>query len=150
VKVRTILVAEDNENDSFLLERAFKEADLSNPLQIVRDGQQAVDYLSGASHYADRNKYPWPCLLLLDLQMPRMDGFGVLSWWREKGRSQELPIVVMSSSDLESDLCRAIDLGATAYLVKPSSFNYLVTVARQLRDRWLEPVPRKSEAIREV
>jgi two-component system response regulator len=82
--------------------------------------------------------HPWPALMLLDLKMPLVDGFEVLSWWREHGQGRGLPIIVMSSSGLELDIGRAMALGATAYRVKSSDFEYLVAVARELRDKWLK------------
>jgi CheY-like chemotaxis protein len=132
-----ILVAEDDENDVLLLEQAFERASVPCHFEVVRNGQEAVDYLSGEGTYGDRAAHPWPTLMLLDLKMPLLNGFEVLSWWREQDYERDLPIVVMSSSNQESDIEQAMALGATAYRVKPSDFQYLVAVAQELRDRWL-------------
>jgi CheY-like chemotaxis protein len=132
-----ILVADDDANDVLLLEHAFQRANVPCQLEVVRDGQEAEDYLSGAGTYGDRRAHPWPALMLLDLKMPKVDGLQVLIWWREHVHERELPIVVMSSSNQESDLKDAMALGAAAYQVKPSDFEYLVAVAQELRDSWL-------------
>jgi two-component system response regulator len=138
-----ILVAEDDEDASLLMQEAFREAGLTGRVMVVRNGEETINYLAGKEFYRDREKYPWPALLLLDLKMPKVDGFGVLAWWRRTNRTIELPIVVMSSSNQERDIQRAMELGATSYCVKPCSFQYLVHVAAELRDRWLlvHPAP---------
>jgi CheY-like chemotaxis protein len=87
--------------------------------------------------YSDREKYPWPVLLLLDLKMPGLDGFDVLVWWRKQAPAEPLPIVVFSSSNRDSDIQKAMELGADAYCSKPAGFDYLLRVAHELRDRWL-------------
>ena len=134
-----VLLVEDDENDALLLERAFERAGLPRPLMIVRDGKEAIDYLRGNGEFADRQKFPSPSLMVLDLKMPRADGFAVLSWWRRQPEWRHLPIVVLSSSNQDRDLQRAMTLGASAYCVKPADLSYLVTAARGLRDRWLTP-----------
>lgn len=132
-----ILVAEDDEDAGILLQEAFREAGLTGPVVVVRDGQETINYLAGHDVYVDREKYPWPALLLLDLKMPNVDGFGVLAWWQKEGGTRELPIVVMSSSSQDRDIQRALELGANSYCVRPCSFQYLVLVAAELRDHWL-------------
>ena len=134
-----ILVAEDDENDVLLLRRALKTAKVFAGLSVVRNGQEAIDYLSGHGNYVDRAAHPWPAVMLLDLKMPMVDGFDVLTWWRDQRGERELPIVVLSSSGLESDTERALSLGAAAYRVKPTDFQDLVTVAEEVRERWLKP-----------
>jgi CheY-like chemotaxis protein len=134
-----ILIADDDENDVSLLKLAFEEAKISNPIRVVRDGQEAIDYLSRKGIYADSDKHPWPAVMLLDLKMPRLDGFDVLTWWHQHNQGQYLPIIVMSSSNQESDIEAAMALGAAAYRVKPADFDYLVAVARELREHWLKP-----------
>jgi len=145
MKNGAILLAEDDANDSFLLKRAFEEVGLANPIVIVRDGEEAINYLKGVGTYSDRSHYPFPCLMLLDLKMPKLDGFDVLAWRKKQKHLQHLPIIVLSSSNQETDNKRAMDLGAVAYFVKPPDFQYLVEVVQQLRDRWLEPA--KSGAL---
>jgi CheY-like chemotaxis protein len=132
-----ILLVDDDANDVLLLERAFKRTKVSCQLEIVRNGEEAIEYLSGEGCYADRETYPWPALVVLDLKMPMMDGFDVLKWWREHGNKGNPPIIVMSASDQERDVRQAMELGATAYRVKPSDFDCLIAVAQELRDIWL-------------
>src|SRR5207249_4077899 len=107
-----ILLAEDNADDVLLIQRAFQKAGLRQALQVVQDGGQAIDYLSGNGIYADRDKYPLPYLLLLDLKMPGTDGFEVLQWARSDPNIKRLLIVVLTASNLQEDVDRAYDLGA--------------------------------------
>jgi CheY-like chemotaxis protein len=135
-----ILVADDDENDLVLLRRAFHTARIFNPVVVVHNGQEAIHYLSGESIYGDREKHPWPALVLLDLKMPLIDGFEVLAWWQNCPARADLPIVVMSTSNHELDIQRAMTLGASAYHTKPSDFQCLVGLVQELRDRWLKPL----------
>jgi CheY-like chemotaxis protein len=132
-----ILLAEDDENDRFFIRRALARSGLGNPLVAVRDGVEAVDYLAGIGSYADRASHPLPSLLLLDLKMPRMSGFDVLVWLATRPDFDELPVVVLSSSTLDSDIKRARELGADDYQVKPQEFERLVEMLRNLHSRWL-------------
>ncbi len=136
----TILLAEDDENDVWLVQRALNWADIHNPVQIVRDGQQAIDYLEGRNDYADRERYPLPKLALLDIKMPCKDGFEVLKWLRNNSEEglKRLPVIIMSSSGQQEDTDRAHDLGVNAYLVKPSAFNELVNALRTTTEFWKE------------
>ena len=133
----TILVVEDDPNDILLLERAFEKTRLSNPCHIVRDGEEAITYLSGQGRFADRGRYPLPGLLLLDLKMPRKTGFEVLGWLRAQPGLRRIPTVVMTSSNQISDINRAYDLGANSYVVKPGGFDQLLEVVRSLEVHWL-------------
>jgi CheY-like chemotaxis protein len=133
----SILLAEDDPNDVFLLQLALEKARISNPLIITQDGQQAVSYLNGDGPFADRDKYPLPALLLLDLKMPGMDGFDVLAFLNRCQDLRGLPVVVLSSSDHPSDLEKARRLGVTDYRVKPQDFAALVELAQELHARWL-------------
>jgi CheY-like chemotaxis protein len=128
-----VLVAEDDPNDAFLLERAFESVGIKHPLVLARDGQEAINYLSG-----DREQCPRPCLLLADLKMPRADGFVLLKWLQGQDQFKGLPAVVLSSSSAESDMTHARELGAREYLVKPCDFYGLVEVVRTLQACWLE------------
>ena len=144
-----ILAAEDEETDCLLLRMALKKSGLQNPLFIAQDGQDAVDYLSGVPPYRDRVTHPFPGLLLLDLKMPRMNGFEVLAWLAERPTFQTLPVVVLSSSTNDSDIKKARQLGAREYLVKPNDFRKLTKILQDLAARWLNggtaEVPRTSE-----
>lgn len=137
VKVHSILMAEDDENDVFFVERAFKQAQIANPLHRVKDGEDAVAYLRGDGEYADRDKFPVPYLLLLDLKMPRKNGFEVIAWLRQQPGLKRLPVVVLTSSKEDPDVNRAYELGANTYLVKPVKFDGLVDMMKTLNLYWL-------------
>jgi CheY-like chemotaxis protein len=133
----TILLVEDDPNDVFLIQRAFRRINLANPIQVVQDGEAAVLYLSGQEPYADRDRYPFPILVLLDLKLPRRSGLEVLEWLRQQPKLRRLPVVVLTSSRENSDLNRAYDLGANSYLVKPVAFDGLLEMVRSLNQYWL-------------
>src|SRR5512146_292359 len=136
--VMPVLLAEDEEHDVFLMQRAFGLAGVANRLIAVRDGQEAIRYLHGQGPYADRSRFPEPCLLLLDLKMPLVDGFEVLGWVRQHPAWRDaLPVIVLSSSDHEKDVQKAFELGAHDYLAKPMNFNALVALVRELKRGWL-------------
>src|SRR5437868_1652779 len=102
-----ILLVDDDPNDVMLIQRAFQKAGLRNNLKVARDGEEAVQYLTGEGSFADRQKSPMPFLVLLDLKMPGMDGFDVLSWIRREPELKRLLVVVLTSSNLQSDVDRA-------------------------------------------
>jgi CheY-like chemotaxis protein len=135
-----ILLAEDDENDIFLMGRAFDRAGISNPLFIARNGQEAIDYLSGSGDFREREKFPLPGLMLLDLKMPWMDGFDVLRWLRSQAQFGSLPVVVLTSSKLQEDVDRSRDLGVYDYRVKPHSFEDLVRMLDDVKRCWLDEV----------
>lgn len=134
---KTILLAEDNSTDALMVQRAFKKAHLMNPVQVVDDGDKAVAYLSGQGPYADRDKYPLPVLLLLDLKLPRRSGLEVLEWLRGQEGLKRLPVVVLTSSKESADVNRAYDLGANSYLVKPVDFDPLLEMVKTLGLYWV-------------
>ena len=133
-----ILAAEDEESDAFFLGMALKKAGVRHQLVIARDGQEAVEYLNGDGVYSDRAKYPLPKLLLLDLKMPRMSGFGVLAWLATHPDFKNLPAVVLSSSAQLTDIEKARELGASDYCVKPNNLKELTRLVQELATRWLE------------
>lgn len=133
-----ILLAEDDENDVFLMRRALERAGVPNPLFVVRNGQEAIDYLSGKGQYAERQKFPVPGLMLLDLKMPWMDGFDVLKWLRGQPKFDRFPVVVMTSSKLQADVDQSRELGVFDYRVKPQSFDDLVRLLDDVRKCWLD------------
>jgi CheY-like chemotaxis protein len=135
---KTILLAEDEENDVFFMKHAFTEVGILNPLQVVQDGKEAMDYLSGNGGYADRERFPLPCLTLLDLKLPRVMGLEVLKWMREQPELRNLIVIIFTSSRLEPDIEMAYQLGANAYLVKPSSPLELREIATGIKRFWLE------------
>ena len=116
---RVILLVEDNEDDVFFMRRALQKAGVDLPLQIVMDGQQALDYLEGKEAYGDRTRFPIPRLMFLDLKLPYVHGFGVLTWLHSHTSLQSIPVIVLTSSPEERDRQKAHELGAKAYLVKP-------------------------------
>ncbi len=133
MSLEPVLYAEDEENDAFFLERAFGRSGIDHPLIVVRDGQEAIDYCLGAGRYSDRQQHPFPCLMLLDLNLPRKSGLEVLQTIRPKFT---LPVVVFTSSLHEEDIHRAYLQGANAYVVKPSRFEDLTETMRSFKDFW--------------
>jgi CheY-like chemotaxis protein len=135
-----ILSAEDESTDRLILQIAYRGTGLPHSLVFVQDGVEAVDYLAGKPPYSDRLANPLPGLLMLDLKMPRMDGFDVLAWLTGQPELRDLPVVVLSSSSNDADVERARNLGARDYLVKPHDFRDLTRMLRELVDRWLPHV----------
>jgi len=133
-----ILLAEDHPEDVLLMRLALRRSGLTNPLFVARDGQEVVDYLGGEEPYSDRKSYPFPSLLLLDLKMPRLNGFDVLEWLQERSEFSGFPIVVLSGSDLEEDVKKAKKLGAHDYRTKPSGVEAMVVMLHDLHARWLD------------
>ncbi len=134
-----VLYAEDDENDVFLLERAFVRAGVSNPLQTVGDGASALRYLAGTDEFVDRTRFPLPCLALLDLNLPRKSGLEILQWIRASAEVRGLPVILLTSSHQARDIRAAYALGANGYLVKPASAEKLVELVAALRDTCLIP-----------
>ena len=131
-----ILLVEDNSDDVLLFRRALSKARRPHPLYVVHDGQAAIDYLSGAGEHMDRNLYPLPELIMLDLKMPRVSDFEVLKWIRGDGAARLIPIVILSSSALVDDVNRAYELGANAYMVKPTTGGALERLIQTISDFW--------------
>lgn len=132
-----ILIIDDDPNDTLLLQRAFQRTRLLCPLHFAKDGEVAVAYLSGQGEYADRNHYPLPALVLLDLKMPRKSGLEVLEWIRQQPALKRLIVVMLTSSNQSSDVNRAYELGANSYLVKPGGFDTLMELVKSLDRYWL-------------
>jgi CheY-like chemotaxis protein len=132
-----ILAADDEEADRFILKLAFEKAKLPHPAITVRDGKEVVDYLSGQAPFTDRALHPLPALLLLDLKMPRMDGFEVLAWLATQPDFKDLPVVVLSSSSDDSDIQKAQQLGARDYFIKPHALSEWANILRGLQSRYL-------------
>jgi CheY-like chemotaxis protein len=138
----TILVVEDNEDDIFALKLAFRRAGIEIPLQVVTDGQQALDYMSGVGSFGNRNAHPLPELIFLDLKLPFFTGHEILRWIRAQPAFAQLPVIVLSGSDESRDRKEAEANGATGYEVKPISREVLIhslnaapALARLLDDR---------------
>ena len=133
----TILHVEDDPNDVLLLEHAHRKAGIQCNIQRVADGDEAISYLEGKDRFADRQQFPLPQVILLDLKMPRLNGFDVLSWRRKNDKFKSVPVIVLSSSNHDVDLKRAYELGVNSYLIKPVSFDALVEIVRVVHDYWL-------------
>jgi len=127
-----ILVVEDNSDDAFLLEHAFVQAGLSAPLRFVTDGQKSIEYLEGRPPFNDRTSYPLPNLLLVDLRMPHLDGFGLLDWLHHQPSTTPMLIGVLSGADDPQSVERAYRLGAKFHISKPHRFEDLVRIAEFL------------------
>lgn len=143
-----ILLVEDQENDIQLIRRAFVKAQIPNPLQVVRDGEEAMAYLAGEKQFSNRAEFPLPKLILLDLKMPGLDGFEVLKWIRSQPGLRSLIVVVLTSSDHIRDVNEAYGLGANSFMVKPMDFENIVELSRLLRDYWIM-ANRTPESFRE-
>ena len=132
-----ILLVEDREDDILLIRRALSQANVRNPLHVVREGEEAVAYLQGEGRYAQRDEYPLPDLILLDLKMPRFDGFELLQWIRRQPGLKGLRVVVLTSSEDIFDVNKAYELGANSFLVKPLEFINFPAMMRTLGSFWL-------------
>jgi len=130
--MKTILVVEDTEDDVFFLKRALKSASIPNPVQVVEDGQKALDYLSGTGVYADRNLYPIPFLVLLDLKLPYVMGLDVLKWIRSQREFDRMIVAVLTSSQQDHDLTETTRLGGNFYFVKPPTPEKLSELVKRL------------------
>jgi CheY-like chemotaxis protein len=146
---RPVLYAEDEENDVFLMQRAFRKAGIQNLLHTAGDGAEAIRYLQGADDYVDRQRFPLPCLVLLDLNLPRQSGLEVLKWIREQPSFAHLPVVILTSSNQHRDIASAYQLGANGYLVKPPSSEKLIELVATLRDTCLV-APMTAEGVLEL
>ncbi len=133
-----LLHVEDDPNDVLLLQRAFRKANLPIAIQAVSDGDKAVAYLAGRDEYSDREKFPFPALVLLDLKMPRKSGLEVLAWMRSEAKLRRVVVVIFTSSKHDGDVDRAYDLGANSYLVKPVGFDRLLEIASLIHEYWFK------------
>ena len=134
---RNVLYVEDDAADFALLKRVSQKCGTPFSLQHAEDGEKAVAYLSGAGEYADREEHPFPDLVLLDLRLPRLDGFEVLQWIRTNPGTTSLPVVVLAGSSFRADIRRALELGANSYAAKPGKFEELQVLIDQIADVWL-------------
>ena len=135
---RALLLIEDNQDDVFLMKRALKAARVMNPLYVVEHGQEAVDYLGGAGKFANRESYPLPAVVFLDLKLPFISGHDVLAWIRRQKQLESLVVVVLTSSNEASDLSRCYSLGANSYVVKPPTPEQLEELAKAFKWYWLD------------
>jgi CheY-like chemotaxis protein len=137
VESKTILLVEDNPDDVFFMECAKKEVGIQNPMHVAENGQLALDYLSGANHFQDREKYPLPFMVLLDLKLPFVSGLEVLKWIRERPEFKTILVVILTSSREDKDVDTAYRLGANSYLVKPPTAQMLNDLIKSVKDYWI-------------
>jgi CheY-like chemotaxis protein len=142
-----VLHVDDDPNDTALLEAARCKAGVQFRLENVCDGEQAMAYLNGGAPYQNRISHPFPTLVLLDLKMPRATGFEILKWIRNHVNCKNLPVVVLSGSELHEDIQQACSMGANSYLVKPLGFEALVKLVKQIAAIWLVPRPPRISSV---
>jgi CheY-like chemotaxis protein len=148
---KPILYAEDDENDVFFMTRALQEAGIANHLQMVRDGREATGYLNGTGPFADRDAYPLPFLVILDLKLPEVGGLEVLAWLRAQSRFRDIHVVVLAFSRDDKNIQKAFELGANSYLVKPPTGATLLELVRILGQEGFDRravMARRDEALR--
>ncbi|HEY7885843.1 MAG TPA: response regulator [Cellvibrionaceae bacterium] len=137
-KTLIILMADDDADDRLLAEEAMIESRVLNELHFVEDGVELLAYLRGEEKFADRGKYPLPGLILLDLNMPKMDGREALAAIKSDQVLRRIPVVILTTSKAEEDMLRGYDLGAASYITKPVTFDVLVDLMRALGKYWVE------------
>jgi len=138
-KHRTILLADDDPDDRLMVAEALEEARVEYPLNTVEDGKELLDYLRGTGEYSDAPP-PLPSLILLDLNMPRVDGREALARIKSDGRLRHIPVIVLTTSKAEEDVIRTYDIGVNSFISKPITFDGLVSVMRSLGQYWLQTV----------
>ena len=129
-----LLLVEDDPNDVLFMCRALKKAQIRQTIRVASDGEAAIDYLQGSGIYGDRTRYPFPCLVLLDVKLPKKSGLEVLRWLRSHPEHKDLPVVMLTSSGQQEDRDEATRHGIEAYQVKPLSFDALVRLANEIRE----------------
>ncbi|MFN7137861.1 MAG: response regulator [Limisphaerales bacterium] len=149
LKPEFILLVEDNDDHAYFIQHAFRQARLANPTFRVTNGDEAVEYLKGEGKYSNRCEYPLPSLILLDLKMPRRNGFEVLEWIRQQPGLKGLRVVVLTTSDEIRDVNRAYELGANSFLVKPVSVPDFMQLVQAVNSYWLlmSPAPECSRGL---
>jgi two-component system response regulator len=133
-----VLIIDDNPDDILLILKGFERAGFDNKVVNLGDGEEALLYLKGLGKYSNRIKYPIPALILLDVKMPKVDGFSVLRWIRQHPEWQCLPVIILSTSFYGPEIIRAYELGANSFLTKPSDFHEYMAAIRNLARYWLE------------
>jgi CheY-like chemotaxis protein len=139
-KIPPILMAEDDADDRMMAKRALSENWVANPLVMVNNGEELMDYLNQKGKYSDPETSPRPCFILLDLNMPRMDGREALKAIKADEKLKSIPVVIMTTSKAEEDILASYNVGANSYITKPFTFEGLVKVVKALKDYWLEIV----------
>jgi CheY-like chemotaxis protein len=136
--MKTVLLVEDNDDDVFFMEIAIQKRKLGCNLRVARNGQEAIDYLHGKGAYANRTAFPMPSIVVTDIHMPLKTGHEVLQWVREHATLRRLPVLMLSSSDLDQDIDLAYDHGANTYLLKPSNHEQMEETVGRAINYWLQ------------
>ncbi len=133
-----ILYAEDDDDDFLLVKDAFQESKLQTDLRRVKDGEELMNYLLRENSFKDEEKYPWPKIILLDLNMPKKDGREALKEIKSNPQLRRVPVVVLTTSRAEEDVHRTYDLGVNSFIRKPIHFDKFVDIIKTLDKYWLE------------
>jgi CheY-like chemotaxis protein len=136
----TVLVADDDEEDRGFIRRAWDKSRAANDLRFVSDGEELTEYLCHTGRYTDPASAPRPGVILLDLNMPRKDGREALREIKANPQLQQIPIIILTTSQADEDICRSYDLGANSYITKPATFRALVDILQVLGKYWIEIV----------
>ena len=142
-----ILLIEDNPDDEALAVRALRKRNIGNPIVVCHDGAEALEYVFGTGKFAGRNPTDFPAVTMLDLKLPKVDGLTVLQRIRADERTRQMPVAILTSSNLEEDLIRGYELGANSYVRKPVKFELFIEAIRRLGVYWLllnEPPPDRT------
>ncbi|MBU1086117.1 MAG: response regulator [Candidatus Omnitrophica bacterium] len=135
-QVVDILIAEDTLDDIVITKRAFKNARLANRLFVVRDGQEAIDFLTHQGEYTDKDKYPRPGLILLDINMPRLNGIEVLKKIKETDELKKIPVIMLTVSRRDEDIVKSYDYGCNSFLQKPVDYDNFADLVAQIGFYW--------------
>lgn len=134
---QVVMLAEDDENDAVLIQRAFTKLHIKNPIHRVKNGDEAIAYFEGAGVYQDRKRFPIPFLVLLDLKLPNRSGFDVLQWLRNHEQLKRIPVVVLTASNQPADVNKAYEFHANSYLIKPPRFEDMKELIRKVGEYWI-------------
>lgn len=135
----TILIADDDTDDRLFIDKAFRQSGYTQNIQFVEDGEELMEYLRQNGRYNEKTA-PWPNLLILDLNMPRKNGFQALSEIKDDPKLRRLPVVVMTTSSADEDVLKTYNLGVNSFVTKPFNFNRLVEMVDALKTYWLDTV----------
>jgi len=134
--IKPILLAEDVEDDAVVIKHTLKKAGVINPIITVYDGEQAIAYLAGNGIYTDRDLFPLPGVLLLDLKMPKCGGFEVLEWLKTQPQLKELLVIVLSGLNQLDSINRAYSMGAHSFLAKPCTVEDIANLTKNFKGYW--------------
>ncbi|QMW00306.1 response regulator [Spirosoma foliorum] len=135
----TILIADDDTDDRLFMDKALRQSGYTQNVQFVEDGEELMEYLRQEGRYNEENA-PWPNLLILDLNMPRKNGFQALNEIKDDPKLRRLPVVVMTTSSADEDVLKTYNLGVNSFVTKPFNFNRLVEMVSALKTYWIDTV----------